>query len=133
MITWLSHGSEATETTNIADLPDAVQLQCFSYLSPRELFVAASSCKSWSHLIQKDSPAWQARFLSKWGPPGGVTRARSWFSRFGQKMRELEAWHGRFRQDSLYGHQQGIRACKLHTSQNLLVTGARPVCCATSG
>jgi hypothetical protein len=111
------------EERNIQLLPEAVLLQIFFYLNPKDLFVVGTCSKAWYDLVTKENKMWKAWYKDRWMPAPCEKDGVFWFKRFSSKMDKLGSWTGRYNMDSLYGHAQGVRSCKLLNSCNLLLTG----------
>ena len=67
---------------------------------------------------------WAAFYQGRWRlPQAAVLGGMRWQEVYGTKMRLAQAWHGRFKQDLLYGHRGGVRSTALLPSCQLLATG----------
>ncbi|GAX79892.1 hypothetical protein CEUSTIGMA_g7332.t1 [Chlamydomonas eustigma] len=109
---------------NIQLLPEAVLLHIFSNLNPRDLFVVGTCSKAWYKCITRENKMWKAWYKDRWKPASCDVDGILWFTKFSSKMDKLGSWAGRYNMDSLYGHAQGVRSCKLLNSCGLLLTGS---------
>ena len=86
----------------------------------------------YSHLLDAEAlllalQTWAAFYQGRWRlPQAALLGGTRWQEVYGTKMRLAQAWHGRFKQDLLYGHRGGVRSTALQPSCQLLATGGPP-------
>lgn len=65
---------------------------------------------------------WRGHYSARW-KVADLGIQPCWHRRYGSKMRQLLSWTGKYTQDQLYGHKEGVRCIKLLPNHNLLASG----------
>ncbi|KAK9845078.1 hypothetical protein WJX74_010356 [Apatococcus lobatus] len=112
---------------HITDLPSGALHQIFSFLGPKDLCQVGATCRDWRALTidAATNQTWAAFYRGRWRlPQAAMLGPTRWQEVYGTKMRLAQAWHGRFKQDLLYGHRGGVRSTALLPSCQLLASGS---------